>query len=442
MTFDDVLAQVLALLQRQGRVSYGALKRRFDLDDTYLDDLKAELIDAQRLAVDEDGRILVWIGTAGALPVPPPTLQPPLPASQDGPAPPGHVPPAVLAPPEAERRQLTVMVCDLVDSTPLASQLDPEDLLAVIHAYLATCAEVIQRFAGYIAQHLGDGLLIYFGYPQAHDDDAQRAVRAGLGIVEAMGTLNRRLALEHGVRLALRVGIHTGLVVVGAIGGAERREQLALGNTPHIAAHLQGLAIPDTVVMSETTARLVHGYFVCQPLGMQTLQEVAQPIAIYQVMRESGAYSRVDVVQPHTLTPLVGREQEVSLLLERWVQAKEGLGQVVLISGEAGIGKSRLVQVLKDHIVHEPHVLWECRSSPYYQHTAFYPLIDLWERALHFQREETAEEKLTARTGAGGISSAPEQYHSSFRRAPRLTGVGRALSAACLHAPTAEAVHA
>ncbi len=396
MTFDEVLAQVLELLQRQGRVSYGALKRRFDLDDTYLDDLKTELIDAQRLALDEGGRILVWRGAAGA---PPQPLVP----SQQGP---GLA--AGLVAPEAERRQLTVMVCDLVDSTALASQLDPEELLAVIHAYQATCAQVIQRFAGQIAQYLGDGLLIYFGYPQAHDDDAQRAVRAGVGIVEAMDTLNRRLAQEQGVRLALRVGIHTGLVVVGTMGGEDRSEQLALGDTPHIAARLQALAASNTVVMSETTARLVHGYFVCQPLGMQGLTGFAQPLRVYCVLRESEAHSREDVAYPHALPPLVGREQEVHLLLERWTRVKEGLGQVIFVSGEAGIGKSRLVQVLKDHVASEPHTRWECRGSPYHQNTAFYPLIDLWQRALHFHRDEAPEEQVTK------LEHALSQYHAAL----------------------------
>jgi predicted ATPase/class 3 adenylate cyclase len=393
MTFDDLLAQILTLLQQQGRVSYGALKRRFGLDDAYLDDLKAELIDARRLAVDEDGRILVWTGTTDAPPVLP-SVSPPSPARRDVPFPPGPVPPEVLAPPEAERRQLTVLVCDLVGSTALAGQLDPEDLLAVLQAYQATCTEVIQRFGGQVAQHLGDGLLVYFGYPRAHDDDAQRAVRAGLGIIEAMDTLNSTLARERGVRLALRVGIHTGLVVVGTMGGAGRQAQLALGDTPLIAARLQNLATPDTVVLSETTTRLVQGYFTWQPLGSHALAEGAQPLAVYQVLGVSGAYSRLDVAPPHALTPLVGREQEVRLLLERWARVHEGVGQVVLVSGEAGIGKSRLVQVVKARLADTLHTRWECYGAPYYQHTAFYPLIDLWERLLHVQRDESPAAKL------------------------------------------------
>src|SRR5437879_1904248 len=201
MTFDDVLVQVVQLLQRQGRVSYRALKRRFALDDDYLEDLKEELIHAQRVASDEDGRILVWTGDAGTTlsPVPQPqqtALQPAVQSDQS--LVPTASSPTQPRPPEAERRQLTVLFCDLVDSTILARQLDPEDLRAVVRAYQETCAKVIARFEGHIAQYLGDGLLVYFGYPLAHEDDAQRAVRAGLGMVEALGQLNTRLAPERG----------------------------------------------------------------------------------------------------------------------------------------------------------------------------------------------------------------------------------------------------
>src|SRR6266853_217024 len=203
MEFADVLEQTMALLEQQGRISYGALKRRFGLDDAYLDDLKIELIEAQHLARDENGRILVWVGSSA--PAPPPVSEPvlrPAPTVRQGEFPHGE-----RHTQEAERRQLTVLFCDLVDSTVLASQLDPEDLRDVIRAYQAACAEVIQRFEGHIAQYLGDGLLVYFGYPQAHEDDAQRAVRAGLGMVAAMAALNTRLPEAKGIHLAVRVGV-------------------------------------------------------------------------------------------------------------------------------------------------------------------------------------------------------------------------------------------
>jgi class 3 adenylate cyclase/predicted ATPase len=288
------------------------------------------------------------------------------------------------------------MFCDLADSTRLSGQLDPEDLRDVIRAYQTTSAEVIERFDGYIAQHLGDGLLVYFGYPKAHEDDAQRAVRAGLGLLDAMGPLNIRLESDHSTRLAVRIGIHTGPVVVGEIGSGDRREHLALGDTPNLAARLQGLAAPDTVVMSAATARLVHGYFTCQDLGAQTLKGMDTPVRVAQVLGESPAQSRLDVAAASGFTPLVGRETEVTLLRERWAPARDGLGQVVLLSGEAGIGKSRLVQVLTEQVATESQAwLMPYQCSSYHQHSALYPLIELLERvALRFEREESPQQKL------------------------------------------------
>src|SRR5215470_5410164 len=281
-----------------------------------------------------------------------------------------------------------------MDSTKLSAQLDPEDYREVVRAYQKVCSEVITRFDGHIAQLLGDGLLVYFGYPQAHEDDAHRAVRTGLGILAAMGNLNTRLQQEKGIQLAIRVGIHTGLVVIGEMGGAQRQEQLALGEVPNIASRVQGMAEPNTILISDDTYRLIQGYFECQDLGGQTLRGVAEPIAVYRVLQESGAWGRLDVAVTRGLTPLVGRESEVTLLLERWEQAKVGRGQVVLLSGEAGIGKSRLVQTLKDHVANEPHVRWECRSVPYYQNTALYPLTNLFQRILQWQPNNTPEKKL------------------------------------------------
>src|SRR5439155_4885357 len=196
--------------------------------------------------------------------------------------------------------------------------------------------------------------------------------------------LNTSLKPAKGITLAVRLGIHTGLVVVGDMGGAGRQEQLALGQVPNVCSRIQGLAAPNTIAMSEATYRLVQGYFSCQDLGAQTLRGVAEPVTIYRVLQESGARGRLDVAVTRGLTPLVGREQEVGLLVERWEQAKAGHGQVVLLSGEGGIGMSRLVQVLKDHVANELHVRWECRSLPYYQNTALYPLTDSLQRPLQW----------------------------------------------------------
>jgi predicted ATPase/class 3 adenylate cyclase len=405
MTFDEILDQIIILLKRQGRVSYPALKIRFSLDDEYLEALKAEIIEAQQLATDENGRVLVWTGdtASGQTVVSQPAQPTQPPTAQEQPS--LLVEPRPTAPPpDAERRQLTVMFCDLVDSTKLSSQLDPEDWRDVVRAYQRVCTEVIQRYEGYVAQLLGDGLLVYFGYPQAHEDDAQRAVRTGLGIIEAVGALKTRLEQDKGIGLAVRLGIHTGLVVVGEMGSAGRQEQLALGEVPNIASRIQGLAEPNTLMISTDTYHLIQGYFECQNLGAQTLRGVAEPVHVYRVLQESGARGRLDVAVTRGLTPLVGRESEVALLLERWEQAKNGQGQVVLLTGDAGIGKSRLVQVLKDHVANEPHLRWECRSAEYSQNTALFPLTDLFQRLLQFQIEDTPDEKL------GKLEHALSQY--------------------------------
>jgi class 3 adenylate cyclase/predicted ATPase len=396
MDFYDVLERVLEILQQHKRVTYRALQRQFDLDEAYLEDLKAEIIEARQLAVDEGGRVLVWTGAAGTAPVsalPLPQVVPQPSTPEDFP-PPDAPSPTLGGTSEAERRQLTVLFGDLVDSTALARQLDPEDYREVVRAYQATCGAVIQRFDGYIAQYLGDGLLVYFGYPQAHEDDAQRAVRAGLETLTAMAPLAARLAADKGIRLAVRLGIHTGLVVVGAMGAGGRQDALALGDTPNVAARLQGLAAPDTVVVSHATWRLVQGYFTGHDLGPQTLKGVETPVQVYRVLGTSGAQSRLDVASPRGLTPLVGREAEVALLRERWTQARDGLGQVVLLSGEAGIGKSRLVQVLQEHIAAEPHTRLEWRCSSYTQQSSLSPVIAHLHRLLHWRPDDTTAAKL------------------------------------------------
>src|SRR5215475_4656113 len=285
---------------------------------------------------------------------------------------------AVKSPAEAERRQLTVMFCDLVESTRLSGRLDPEVLREVVRSYQNVCDDVIGRFEGHIAQYLGDGILAYFGYPSAHEDDAQRAVRAALGILAALEPLNGGLQREKGVELALRLGIHTGLVVVGQVGGPGRQETLALGATPNVAARIQALAEAGTVVISDATYRLVQGVFVSGDLGLHSVKGMPVPVRAYRIFAERAGQHHVE---PATaITPLVGRE--------------DGLGQVVLLSGEPGIGKSRLVRALKDRILEERHTRWECHCSAYHQDSALYPMIDLFERALQFGRDEAPREKL------------------------------------------------
>ncbi len=442
MKFYEVVEQIRALLQRQGRASYRALKREFNLDDEYLEDLKTELIEAQRIAVDEGGTVLVWTGAAS---VPsstfqvPRSTQPPSPSFQSS----GVLHPTPYVSRAAgERRQLTVMFCDLVDSTALAEQLDPEEWRAVVQTYQQTCAEIIHRFNGTIAQYLGDGILVYFGYPAAHEDDAARAVRAGLEIVRALHVQvpsplrgegqgegeqgsqcqetpypNPLPQGERGFsgtfptgtrRLQARIGIHTGLVVVGEMGGAEKREQLAVGDTPNIAARLQGLAAPNTILVSGTTQRLITGLFGYRDLGLQTLKGVSAPMQVYQITGESGVRGRIEAGLMTGLTPLVGREEEVSLLLRRWEQAKNSEGQVVLLQGEAGIGKSRLVQVIKEQLAQEPYSQIELRCSPFLQNSALYPVIEHVQRVLQFDRDDSREEKFQ-KLAAGAHGRAPLQ---------------------------------
>ena len=306
---------------------------------------------------------------------------------------PGLIPPVPIAS-EAERRQLTVMFCDLVGSTVLAERLDPEELRDLLAQYQETCADVIQRYDGHIARYVGDGLLVYFSYPQAHEDDPERAVRAGLGIVEAVQILDAKL--EHlKASLAVRIGITTGLVVAGDIGSGECVEENAIvGETPNIAARLQELAEPNTVIIGASTQRLIEGLFECNDLGSKKLKGVSRRVEAYRVEAASQTPSRFEAKATHGLLPLVGREEEISLLRKRWTQAIEGESQVVLLSGEAGIGKSRIVKAFQEPFEGEirNRVLYYC--STYHQNSALYPVIDQLERALRFEKSDGPAQKL------------------------------------------------
>ena len=292
----------------------------------------------------------------------------------------------------AERRQLTVMFCDIVGSTALSEKLDPEILREVVHSYHDTTGRVIGRYEGYNAQYLGDGLLVYFGYPIAHDDDAERAVRAGREIITALSEMNEKLEKEHSTTISVRVGIHTGPVVIGAVGYGGRQENLALGSTTNIAARFESVAEPNTVLISEATLRLIPGLFVTEEVSMPPLKGVGTPIRGYVVRHPSGVGSNLaDTVR---LTPLVGRELEVGLCLDRWEMVQDGAGQALLLSGDAGIGKSRLLVVLRERLADTPHTWLECRGSYYMRQTAFQPVTELLQQAVGFQASDTVEIKL------------------------------------------------
>jgi predicted ATPase/class 3 adenylate cyclase len=290
----------------------------------------------------------------------------------------------------AERRPLTVMICDLVGSTALSGRLDPEDLRGVIGAYHRCCAELVERHGGFVAKYMGDGLLAYFGYPRAHEDDAERAVQAGLGLIEAVPKLNTAAS----VSLQVRVGIATGLVVVGdLIGAGAAQEQAVVGETPNLAARLQALAEPGAVVISASTRRLTGGLFDYRDLGGVALKGFADSVPAWQALGASAAESRFAALRAST-TPLVGRGEEIELLLRRWGQAKGGDGCVVLVSGEPGIGKSRIAETILERLSGEPHIRLRLFCSPHHEDSALYPSITQLERAAGFRRDDTDEQRL------------------------------------------------
>ena len=300
-------------------------------------------------------------------------------------------PPTPSSTDAAERRQLTVMFCDLVGSTALSARLDPEDMREVIAAYHRCCAELITKAGGFVAKYMGDGVLAYFGYPQAHEHDAERAVHAGLALVEAVP----KLKTAAGVPLQVRVGIATGVVVVGdLIGAGAAQEQAVVGETPNLAARLQGLAEPNGVVIAEGTRRLLGNLFELQDLEAKYVKGIAGPVRAWAALRASSVESRFDALHTTGLTALVGREGELASVQRRWSSAKTGQGQVVLLSGEAGIGKSRLTAALLERLADEPHTRLRYFCSPQHTDSAFYPIIGQMERAAGLSRHDAPQARL------------------------------------------------
>src|SRR5262252_6294854 len=306
----------------------------------------------------------------------------------------GVTPQAVTGPNRqdtAERRHLTVMICDLVGSTALSTRLDPEDMRAVMDAYHAACARIMLAYDGFLAEFRGDGILAYFGYPIAHEDDAERTVRSGLDIIAAVARLET-LAAEP---LAVRIGIATGVVVIGDLSreGA-LREHAVVGDTPNLAARLQALAAPGTVVVAASTRRLLGDLFHLRDVGRHEVKGIAEPVAAWAVEGVSDSESRFEAVRAAALTELIGREDEIDFLMERQRVAWKGEGQVVLISGEPGIGKSRLAAALAEHITSEPYTRLRYQCSPYHTNSALRPFIAQLERAAGFKAGDTSEQRL------------------------------------------------
>jgi class 3 adenylate cyclase len=370
-------------LRSVGLEKYEAVLRDNEIDETVLpkltEDHLRELgfpLGARLKLLDAIAALGSSIPTASTLARPPPLAAAPL-------------TPSATAEATAERRQVTVMFSDLVGSTALSARMDPEDLREIISAYQKCVAAIVQRFGGFVAKYMGDGVLVYFGYPRAHEDDAERAVRAGLEVVAAVSGLKTDAPLQ------TRVGIATGLVVVGdLVGSGESQERGIVGETPNVAARLQGVAEPSTVVISESTRKLLGNLFDLQELGPQDLKGIDSPVRAWTALRPASVESRFEALHGSGLTELVGREEELELLLRRWSRAKTGEGQVVLLSGEAGIGKSRLTAAFMERLENEPHTRLRYFCSPQHTDSAFFPIIGQMERAAGLVHGDTAQVKL------------------------------------------------
>ena len=387
---------ILIWLRHLGLERYETAFRENEIDETVLPSLTHETL--KELGVNAVGHRLKLLDAIAAL-------------RTDGgaKAPYGDAATITAAPnllPEdrAERRQVTVMFSDLVGSTALSARLDPEDLREVITAYQKCVTLTVCRFGGFVAKYMGDGVLVYFGYPEAHEDDAERAVRAGLELVAAVGAVKTHAVLQ------TRVGIATGLVVVGdLIGSGASQEQAIVGETPNLAARLQSIAKPNTLVIAEGTRRLLGDLFELENLGPKDLKGISGPMQAFAALRPSLVESRFEALHTSGLMPLVGREEELELLLRRWSKAKSGEGQVVLISGEAGIGKSRLTAALLEAIAPEPHTRLRDFCSPQHTDSALHPIISQFERAAGFAHEDTPQAKLNKLDRLLERSTTPKQ---------------------------------
>ncbi|SDN45951.1 AAA family ATPase [Afipia sp. GAS231] len=365
-------------LRRLGLEQYEAAFRENEIDDTVLPSLTAE--DLKDLGVGFVGHRRKLLDAIAALR-----------ADASAPAPLSEAPLATekAAKDTAERRQVTVMFADLVGSTALSARMDPEDLREIVFAYQQSVAETVRRFAGFVAKYMGDGVLIYFGYPQAHEDDAERAVRTGLDLIQGVASLKAPVLLQ------VRVGIATGLVVVGdLVGSGEAQERGIIGETPNLAARLQSIAAPNTVVLAEHTRRLVGNLFELQDLGAKELKGITGAVHAWAALRPSSVESRFEALHEGTLTALVGREEELELLLRRWSRAKSGEGQVVLLSGEAGIGKSRLTAALLEELAREPHTRLRYFCSPQHTDSALFPVISHMMRAAGFVHDDSPQARI------------------------------------------------
>jgi class 3 adenylate cyclase/tetratricopeptide (TPR) repeat protein len=398
MTFDEILAQTLDLLQRQGRISYRALKRRFALDDDYLEDLKAEIIKAQRLAVDEDGEVLVWTGGAGRSPAS---------AKEPVRAPQAYMPPHLAekiltskAALEGERKQVTVLFADLKGSMELLADRDPEEARQLLDPVLERMMAAVHRYEGTVNQVMGDGIMALFGAPIAHEDHAVRACYAALAMQEAIRRYSEEVRRGHGLEVQIRVGLNSGEVVVRAIGNDLHMDYSAIGQTTHLAARMEQLAPPGTIRLTADTLRLAEGLIQVTPLGPVPVKGLPAPVEVFELVGAGPARTRLQAFAARGLTPFVGRQAELAALHQALEQAGAGHGQVVAVIGEPGVGKTRLFHEFIQESRTQGWLLLESSSASYGRATPYLPVIDLLK--AYFQLEDRDDgrrmrEKLTGR---------------------------------------------
>src|SRR2546425_3106884 len=399
MTFYEVLEQVVTLLQRHGRMSYRALTRQFQLDEAYLEDLKAELVDIQRVAVDHDGTMLVWTGDAS--PAPPPAAPTPAPERTPRAYTPAHLTEKFLAARaalEGERKQVTVLFADLKGSTEIIQGLDPEEARALLDPALHTMMAAVHRYEGTVNQVMGDGIMALFGAPLAHEDHAVRACYAALAMQEAMRRYTEEVRHTHGVEMQLRVGLNSGAVVVRAIGDDLHMDYSAVGQTTHLAARMEQLAPPGSIRLTADTLRLAEGFLQVTSLGLVPVKGLAEPVAVWELVGVTALRRRLQAAVARGLSPFVGRQPEVAALQQALARAGAGQGQVVALLGEPGVGKSRLVY----EFIHSHHTRgWlrlESSSVSYGKATAYLPVCDLLKAYCHIEDRDdlrTVRAKIT-----------------------------------------------